>query len=104
MENVRDVNLNRLAVFVAVVDAGSLTAAAERLGLAKTMVSRHMQLLEAELGIALLVRSTRRLGLTEAGRAFHASCLELLRTAEEAVQLARTGATTPHGTLRVAAP
>jgi len=104
MTELSAINLNRLVIFAAVVEAGSLTAAAERLGLAKTMVSKHMQLLEAELGVALLVRSTRRLGLTEAGRAFHASCRELLKTAEAAVQLARTGHDTPHGKLRVAAP
>ena len=61
------VNLNRIVVFVAVVEAGSLTAAAERLGLAKTMVSKHLQRLEAELGASLLARTTRRLSLTEAG-------------------------------------
>ena len=104
MADLSSINLNRLVIFATVVEAGSLTAAAERLGLAKTMVSKHMQLLEAELGVALLVRSTRRLGLTEAGRAFHVSCRELIRTAEEAVELARTGHATPHGKLRVAAP
>ena len=67
MADVRDVNLNRLAIFVAVVDAGSLTAAAARLGLAKTMVSTHMQRLEAEVGASLLVRTTRRLSVTESG-------------------------------------
>jgi len=104
MADLSSINLNRLVIFAAVVEAGSLTAAADRLGLAKTMVSKHMQLLEAELGVALLVRSTRRLGLTEAGRAFHASCRALLKSAEEAVELARTGRDTPHGKLRVAAP
>jgi len=104
MADLSSINLNRLVIFAAVVEAGSLTAAGERLGLAKTMVSKHMQLLEAEVGVSLLLRSTRRLGLTEAGRAFHASCLELLKTAEQAVELARTGLEAPHGTLRVAAP
>lgn len=104
MTDLSAINLNRLVIFATVVEAGSLTAAAERLGLAKTMVSKHMQRLEAELGVALLLRSTRRLGLTEAGRAFHASCRELIKTAEDAVELARTGHTSPHGKLRVAAP
>jgi DNA-binding transcriptional LysR family regulator len=70
MVDLNTVNLNRLLTFVAVVDAGSLTAAAGRLGLAKSMVSKHMQLLEAEIGVTLLLRSTRKLSLTEAGRAF----------------------------------
>jgi DNA-binding transcriptional LysR family regulator len=104
MADVRDVNLNRLAVFVAVVEAGSLTGAGERLGLAKTMVSKHMQRLEAEVGASLLVRTTRRLNVTEAGRTFYdASCLAL-RAAEEGLS-AIAGEVGPlRGTLRVNAP
>ena len=98
------VNLNRLGIFVAVVEAGSLTAAARRLGLAKSMVSKHMQLLEQELGVALLVRSTRRLALTEAGRRFYDSSRGLLEAADQAIDAARSGRDQPHGTLRVAAP
>ena len=55
-----EVNLNRLAVFVALVRAGSFTAAAEQLGLTKAMVSQHLARLEQELGATLLLRSTRR--------------------------------------------
>jgi len=104
MADLSTINLNRLVTFAAVVEAGSLTAAAERLGLAKTMVSKHMQLLEAEVGVSLLVRSTRKLALTEAGRAFYTTCRELLKTADDAIELARTGLDAPRGTLRVAAP
>lgn len=104
MADVRDVNLNRLAIFVAVVEAGSLTAAAARLGLAKTMVSTHMQRLEAEVGASLLVRTTRRLGLTEAGRAFYDASVKILRATEEALT-AIGGETAPvRGTLRVSSP
>jgi molybdenum-dependent DNA-binding transcriptional regulator ModE len=60
MTNLSAVNLNRLVVFAAVVEAGSLTAAADRLGIAKTMVSTHMQRLEAEVGASLLVRAQCR--------------------------------------------
>jgi len=98
------VNLNRLAVLVAVVEAGSLTAAAARLGLAKSMVSKHMQLLEAELGVALLVRSTRTLRLTDAGRAFYDASRQVLQAAEEAIEAARSGRDSVQGRLRVAAP
>ena len=104
MVDLNAINLNRLLTFNAVVEAGSLTAAAERLGLAKAMVSRHMQLLEAEIGVTLLVRSTRRLSLTEAGRTFYAASSAIQRAAEDAIELARTGLDTPRGTLRVAAP
>jgi DNA-binding transcriptional LysR family regulator len=104
MADIRDVNLNRLAIFVAVVDAGSLTAAAARLGLAKTMVSTHMQRLEAEVGASLLVRTTRRLGVTEAGRAFYDASVKILRATEEALN-AVSGETAPvRGTLRVSSP
>lgn len=106
MADVRDVNLNRLAIFVAVVDAGSLTAAAARLGLAKTMVSTHMQRLEAEVGASLLVRTTRRLGVTEAGRAFYEASVKILRATEEALNaVSGDGDTAPvRGTLRVSSP
>ncbi|WP_168790677.1 LysR family transcriptional regulator [Paraburkholderia aromaticivorans] len=104
MPDVRDVNLNRLAIFVAVVEAGSLTAAAARLGLAKTMVSTHMQRLEAEVGASLLVRTTRRLGLTEPGRAFYDASVKILRATEDALS-AIGGETAPvRGTLRVSSP
>lgn len=104
MADVRDVNLNRLAIFVAVVDAGSLTAAAARLGLAKTMVSTHLQRLEAEVGASLLVRTTRRLGVTEAGRAFYEASVKILRATEEALN-AVSGETAPvRGMLRVSSP
>ncbi|MGF6572852.1 DNA-binding transcriptional LysR family regulator [Paraburkholderia sp. GAS333] len=104
MADVRDVNLNRLVIFVAVVDAGSLTAAAARLGLAKTMVSTHMQRLEAEVGASLLIRTTRRLSVTEAGRAFYDASVKILRATEEALS-AVSGETAPvRGTLRVSSP
>jgi DNA-binding transcriptional LysR family regulator len=102
MVDLRSINLNRLLVLNAVVEAGSLTGAGHRLGMANTMVSRHMQLLEAEIGVSLLTRSTRRLALTEAGRAFHEASRAIAHSAEQAVQLARTGLDKPSGTLRVA--
>jgi DNA-binding transcriptional LysR family regulator len=104
MVNLNTINLNRLTTFVAVVEAGSLTAAAERLGLAKSMVSKHMQLLETEIGVGLLLRSTRKLSLTEAGRAFYEASRQLLQSAEQAIEQARTGRDVPQGTLRVASP
>ncbi|WP_432379181.1 LysR family transcriptional regulator [Duganella sp. P38] len=104
MTDLAAINLNRLTTFVAVVEAGSLTAAAERLGLAKSMVSKHMQLLEQEIGVGLLLRSTRRLSLTEAGREFYASSRQLLKAAELAIEQARSGSGSPQGTLRVACP
>lgn len=104
MTNLSGVNLNRLAVFAAVVEAGSLTAAADRLGIAKTMVSTHMQRLEAELGATLLVRTTRRVTVTEAGRAFYTACRHILSTADDAISALAQGSGELRGTLRVATP
>ncbi|WP_205190217.1 LysR family transcriptional regulator, partial [Burkholderia sp. LMG 13014] len=104
MADLRDVNLNRLAIFVAVVDAGSLTAAAERLGLAKTVVSTHMQRLESEVGANLLVRTTRRLSVTDAGRAFYDACRDIVRATESALDAVSSDAGPLRGTLRVSVP
>ncbi|TPN89431.1 LysR family transcriptional regulator [Mesorhizobium sp. CU2] len=98
------INLNRLAYFAAVVDAGSFTRAAERLGITKTVVSQQVVRLEAELKTSLLLRTTRRVEPTEAGRQLHARCVMILREAEEAFdELARTNAQ-PIGVLRITAP
>src|SRR5882757_3735947 len=59
-----------LRTFIEVVDAGGLTQAAHRLGLSKSIVSRRLARLESELGAQLLVRTTRGIGLTEAGATF----------------------------------
>lgn len=101
MANLFDINLNRLVVFVAVVETGSITAAAKRLGLAKTMVSAHMQKLEAEIGSNLLVRTTRRLHLTEAGTQFYEACQKILQDTEAAVAQASSNTRQLRGKLRV---
>jgi molybdenum-dependent DNA-binding transcriptional regulator ModE len=66
---VRTIDLNRITVFARVVESGSFTAAATALGLRKSSVSRNVAALEADLGIRLLQRTTRKLSLTDAGRA-----------------------------------
>jgi DNA-binding transcriptional LysR family regulator len=98
------VNLNRLAYFAAVVDAGSFTRAAERLGISKAVVSQQVATLEEEIGTTLLVRTTRKVYPTEAGRAFHARCALILREAENAFGEVGQAASTPTGTLRITAP
>lgn len=101
MTSLANINLNRLVVFVAVVETGSITAAAKRLGLAKTMVSAHMQKLELEIGSNLLVRTTRRLHLTEAGTLFYEACQKILADTEAAVALASSNTRELRGRLRV---
>jgi len=104
MQALGGVNLNRLVVFVSVVEAGSLSAAARRLGLAKTMVSAHVQRLEAEVGASLLLRSTRRQSLTDAGEAFYDAARRIVHDAQEAISAASQDTAEPRGTLRITAP
>ncbi|MDT3720088.1 LysR substrate-binding domain-containing protein [Pseudomonas oryzihabitans] len=97
------VNLNRLAYFAAVVDTGSFTRAAERLGITKTVVSQQVAKLEEELKTALLMRTTRRVEPTEAGRLLHGRSVSILRQAEDAIGEVTRASTEPSGVLRVAA-
>jgi DNA-binding transcriptional LysR family regulator len=97
-------NLNRLAYFVAVVDAGSFTRAAEYLGITKAVASQQVAKLEEEVGTTLLMRTTRRLQPTEAGRMFHLRCVLVLREAEDALRELAQARTEPKGLLRITAP
>ncbi|MEW7000515.1 LysR family transcriptional regulator [Serratia ureilytica] len=72
-------NLQRLAIFAAVVEAGSFTAAAAALGQTKAVVSFNVKQLENELGVSLLARSTRRLSLTDAGERFTSAACSCCR-------------------------
>ncbi len=95
------ISLARLVAFVAVAEAGSFTAAADRLNATKSAISQAVAVLERELGAQLLQRSTRKLAITEAGEAFLADCRALLADAEAAMERARTGRAQPSGTLRL---
>ncbi|NEJ69587.1 LysR family transcriptional regulator [Rhizobium phaseoli] len=98
------VNLNRLAYFAAVLDTGSFTKAAERLGITKTVVSQQVARLETELKTSLLLRTTRRVEPTEAGRLLYARCITIFREAEDAVDEVTQANAVPTGVLRIAAP
>jgi DNA-binding transcriptional LysR family regulator len=76
--------LARMATFVRIVDGKSLSAAARAQRLSLPAVSRQLRALEAELGASLIVRSTRRLHVTDAGRQWYAHCVRVLRELEEA--------------------
>jgi DNA-binding transcriptional LysR family regulator len=97
-------NLNRLVYFAAVVDAGSFTRAAERLGITKTVVSQQVARLEAEVGASLLVRTTRRVQPTEAGRRLHSRTVTILREAGDAYSELAQATAAPRGMLRITAP
>ena len=90
--------------FVAVVEAGSFVAAADGLRLSKAAVSRNVIELESRLGARLLQRTTRRLSLTEAGRAYYARCKQILAEVEEADSAVGVVTGQPIGQIRVNAP
>lgn len=94
-------NLQRAAIFAVVVDTGSFTAAANAMGLTKAVVSFNIRQLEAELGVTLLLRSTRRLTLTEAGSLFHLRSAALLKDAENLQDEVRANHAGLKGELRI---
>lgn len=96
--------LRAMATFVRIVDSGSLTAAAERLGTSSTSVVRSLSALERALGVRLLNRTTRRMALTDEGREYFERCRHLLLEVEavEAALLARQ--INPAGRLVITAP
>lgn len=97
-------NLNRLVYFTSVIESGSFTAAAERLGVAKAVVSHQVARLEEELGVTLLSRTTRRLSATGEGRVFYDRCVLILREAESAYGEMSRHTSEPSGVLTVTAP
>jgi DNA-binding transcriptional LysR family regulator len=97
-------DLNRATTFVRVVETGGFTRAAQVLGLPASSVSRAVSKLEGDLGITLLERTTRKVTLTEAGRAFFERAREALAGLEEANALALDAAREVHGVVRLAVP
>jgi len=93
-----------LECLVAVVEAGSFTAAADRLGIGKSVVSRRVAALEERLGVQLLARTTRRLSLTDSGRSFYEHCARILADLEEAESAVAQLHGDLRGRLRVALP
>lgn len=92
-----------LALFVHVVDQRGFTAAARRLGLSKSAVSKRLDALEKRLGLRLLQRSTRAMSLTEAGQQLYARAAQAVALIDEARQLAGGLGDAPRGRLRVTA-
>lgn len=96
------IDLDQLRTFVAVADAGGLTPAAEGLALSLPAISRRLSALEAALGVPLLDRGTRRVVLTETGRAFLPRARQVLETLEESLLGIRAAAARRAGTVTVA--
>lgn len=96
--------LKRMAVFAAVVEHGSMNAAARALGTTPSAVSQQVRVLERDMGVTLLHRSTRKLRLTEAGERFHEGCAAMVAAARSAEQHLAQLRDAPVGELRVASP
>ena len=95
---------NAMSTFVQVVDGGSFSAAADRLGLSRAQVSKSVMQLEAHLETRLLNRTTRRISLTDSGRLYYARSLQILEELAEAEDCAREDSAAARGVLTVGAP
>lgn len=97
-------DLQQISSFLAVVRAGSFVGAAEAMEISKAAVSRHVAMLEEQLGVRLLHRTTRRLSLTDDGQRFHARAGQLIAALDEleTETISRGGEAT--GLLRINAP
>jgi DNA-binding transcriptional LysR family regulator len=93
-----------MSILVAVVEAGSLSAAARRLGTPLATVSRKVSELEGHLKTRLLNRTSRRLTLTDAGQSYVAACRRILEQVDEAERAASGEFSAPRGELMVTAP
>ncbi|KAA0588410.1 DNA-binding transcriptional LysR family regulator [Azospirillum lipoferum] len=96
--------IDAMKVFVAALDEGSLAGAGRRLGRSPAAVSRALALLEANVGVRLLHRTTRSIRLSEAGERYAAVCRRILTDLEEADMLAAGERSAPRGTLTITAP
>jgi len=96
--------LRSLQAFIKIVELGSLTAAAERLELSRSALTKHLAALERHYGTRLLQRTTRTLSLTEAGRTLYEGLVPLLGDLDVLEQRLQEGHERPRGRLRVSAP
>lgn len=96
--------LGSMQVFISVVDSGSFSESARRLGLSQPSISRKINALEEDLGVRLLQRTTRRLSLTEAGQIYYEKAQNIQREVIEASQSISGFKETPSGVLRISAP
>lgn len=93
--------LKRMSVFAKVVECGSFTAAARQLDMSVSSISQTVSKLENDLQVKLLNRSTRSIGLTEAGKIYYQGCRRMLQEATEVHEQLYALNNTPIGTLRI---
>ena len=96
--------LTGMRVFAAIVDKGGFAPAGQALGISKTMVSKHLAAIEDRLGVRLLYRTTRKIGLTEIGAEYFRRCQEIVQLVEEADSRLLDSGGQARGLLRVSAP
>jgi DNA-binding transcriptional LysR family regulator len=96
--------LDEIDIFIRVVEANSITAAAEQLGLAKSAVSKRLNRLESQLGVTLLKRTTRSMTLTPAGESYYQQSLKLLADLAEIESSIRSEQTDIAGKIRLSIP
>jgi DNA-binding transcriptional LysR family regulator len=97
-------DLNNVRFFAKIVEHGSLTAASDALGVAKSMLSQHLSKLEAELGVQLMRRTSRRLQLTTIGARYYEQCRVILDEVAQASGIIDDVRSAPRGKLRIACP
>lgn len=97
-------DLNDLRLFVDVVEQNGFSAAARKLGLPRSRLSRRIGLLEESLGVRLIQRSTRQFMVTEIGREFYRHCLAMVVEAEAAQEVIERMRAEPQGVVRVSSP
>jgi LysR family transcriptional regulator, transcriptional activator for dmlA len=99
-----DLDLNDVRTFVAVAQAGTLTAAAKEMHLPASTVSRALTRLEKHLGVLLVQRSPRGLSMTDSGKEYLQACRRALRTLKDGGELLEGRRTSPSGLIKVACP
>jgi DNA-binding transcriptional LysR family regulator len=97
-------DITELRTFVRIVGAGSLSAAGREMGLALSVVSKRLAMLERRTEMRLIARSTRHLALTEEGQALYDRAQRILAEVDEAEEVLTHGRVEPQGVLRVSAP
>lgn len=95
------IDLNDLRVFESVASRRSFSAAARALGMPNSSVSRSIKRLEARIGTRLVQRTTREVGLTDAGVALHGRCVEMLKRIDEGIDFVSSLGAQPRGLLRI---
>lgn len=95
------IDLDRMRTFVRVAERGSLSAVARETGSGQSTITRHLNELEATLGVSLLSRTTRQVALTQEGERYYARCVQILRQVEQAGEEARGARGAAAGTIRL---